>query len=131
MKAARIVFGILYLAGAVANIVMTMIYSPELYNGFADEALVAFYREGWERVAIPNMAFFIPLLIAFEIALGVFFLIGGRFLKTALVGGMLFCLGTVPFGYKMMSTNLPLGLIQAFMLWKELGQSTLMKPTPD
>ncbi|MDH4137212.1 MAG: hypothetical protein OEW09_10930 [Anaerolineae bacterium] len=131
MKTARIILGILYLAGAVANIALTVINSPASYNSFADEALVAFYREAWARVAIPNMTLFIPLLIAFEITLGGFFLIGGRFLKIALVGGILFCLGTVPFGLKMMSTNLPLGLIQAFMLWKELRQGNDMKSTQE
>lgn len=123
MNIARIVFGILYLGGAVANIALTVINSPESYNSFADEALIAFYQEAWAQIAVPNMTLLISLLIVFEITLGLSFLIRRRFLKIALVGGIVFCLGTVPFGLKMMSTNLPLGLIQVFMLWKELRQS--------
>lgn len=120
MKITRIIFGILYLGGAAANIALMLLNSPASYNAFADESLIQFYREAWAAVAVPNMSLFVPLLILYEIALGVMFLIGGRFLKIALVGGILFCLGTVPFGFKMMSTNLPLGLIQVFMLWIEL-----------
>ena len=130
MKIARIIFGILYLGGAAANITLMLINSPASYGPFADESLLPFYREAWAAVAVPNISLFVPLLIVFEIVLGVLFLIGGRFLKLALVGGILFCLGTVPFGFKMMSTNLPLGLIQAFMLWIELrrGNSSTVIP---
>ena len=120
MTVARIVFGILYLAGAVANIILLTINSPASYAPFADEALVPFYKMAWERVAVPHLALFVPLLILYEIALGVLFVASRRLLKIALVGGILFCLGTVPFGYKMMSTNLPLGLIQVQMLWREI-----------
>jgi hypothetical protein len=131
MKIARIIFGILYLGGAAANLAMLLLNSPAFYNAFADESLIPFYREAWAAVAVPNMALFVPLLILYEIVLGVMFLIGGRFLKLALVGGILFCLGTVPFGFKMMSTNLPLGLIQAFMLWIELRRGNSSKVIPE
>jgi hypothetical protein len=131
MKIARIIFGILYLGGAAANLALMLINSPASYNAFADESLIPFYREAWTAVAVPNMSLFVPLLIVFEIALGVLFLIGGRFLKLALAGGILFCLGTVPFGFKMMSTNLPLGLIQAFMLWIELRRGNSSKAIPE
>ena len=97
MNIARTVFGILDLGGALANIVLIMLSSPQSYNGFADRALIPFYREAWSALITPNMTLFIPLLIAVEITLGLLFLLSWRFLTMALVGGALFCLGTVPF----------------------------------
>jgi len=73
------------------------------------------------------MTLVISLLIVYEIALGVLFLSKRRFLKIGLVGGTIFCLGTVPLSLQVLSTNLPLGLIQAFLLWKELRQNAAMK----
>ena len=123
MNIARILFGILYLGGAIANIVLTVVNSPESYHPFADDALVNFYREAWADVVIPNMTLMIALLITYEIALSVLFFSGRRFLKIALVGGIIFCLGTVPFSLEVLSTNLPLGIIQLFLLWKEFRRS--------
>ena len=119
MNIARIVFGILYLGGALANILLTVLNSPQSYNAFADKALIPFYRDAWAALIIPNMGLFISLLIVYEITLGLLFLARRRFLMIALAGGALFCLGTVPFSLQVLSTNLPLGLIQAFLLWKE------------
>ena len=127
MKVARIAFGLLYLGGAVANITLTVLNSPQSYNIFADATLIPFYREAWATLVIPNMTLFISVLIVYEITLGLLFLIGRRFLKIALAGGTLFCLGTVPFSLQVLSTNLPLGLIQAFLLWKELRRNATMR----
>ena len=123
MNIARIAFGILYLGGALANIILTVLNSPQSYHSFADEALIPFYREAWAALVIPNMTLVISLLIVYEITLGLLFLIKRRFVKIGLVGGAIFCLGTVPFSLQVLSTNLPLGLIQAFLLWKELRQN--------
>ena len=120
MNLARIVFGILYLGGALANITLTVLNSPQSYHSFADATLIPFYREAWAALVIPNMTLFISLLIIYEITLGLLFLTKRRFLRIALVGGTIFCLGTVPFSLQVLSTNLPLGLIQAFLLWREL-----------
>ena len=122
MNIVRIVFGVVYLGGALANITLTVLNSPQSYNGFADQALIPLYREAWAALIIPNMTLFISLLIAAEITLGLLFLLRRRFLAPALAGGALFCLGTVPFSLQVLSTNLPLGLIQAFLLWKESGR---------
>jgi len=127
MNIAQIAFGILYLGGALANITLTILNSPQSYNIFADEALIPFYREAWAALVIPNMTLFISLLIVFEITLGLLFLTRRRFLKIALAGGALFCLGTVPFSLQVLSTNLPLGLIQVYLLWRELRRSATMK----
>ena len=123
MNVARIIFGIIYLIGAVANLVM-VIMSPEIYHAFADGAFVQFYREAWNTVVVPNLFFFIALTIIFEITLGLLFLISRRFLKIALIFGIIFCLGLVPFGIEFVYGNIPLALIQGFLLWKEAKTGT-------
>jgi hypothetical protein len=128
MKIARIVFGILYLGGAIANITLIVVNGPESSHGFADNALLPFCREAWADVAIPSMTLVVGLLITYEVALELLFLSSRRFLKIALIGGAIFCLVTVPFGIQVLSTNLPLGLIQIFLLWRELRQSGSRKP---
>ena len=127
MNIARIAFGILYLGGALANVTLTVLNSPQSYHSFADAALIPFYREAWAALVIPNMMLFIVLLIIFEITLGLLFLVRRRFLRIALIGGAVFCLGTVPFSLQVLSTNLPLGLIQVYLLWRELRRSVTMK----
>ena len=129
MNIARIVFGIVYLGGALANITLTVLNSPQSYNAFADKALIPFYRDAWAALVIPNMTLFISLLIVAEITLGLLFLLKRRFLAVALAGGALFCLGTAPFSLQTLATNLPLGLIQAFLLWRE-GRRGRVRPAP-
>jgi len=123
MNVARIIFGIIYLIGAVANLVMVIV-SPEIYHAFADGAFVQFYREARNTVVVPNLFFFIALTIIFEITLGLLFLISRRFLKIALIFGIIFCLGLVPFGIEFVYGNIPLALIQGFLLWKEAKTRT-------
>jgi len=123
VNVARIIFGVIYLIGAVANLVM-VIMSPEIYHAFADGAFVQFYREAWNTVVVPNLFFFIALTIIFEITLGLLFLISRRFLKIALIFGIIFCLGLVPFGIEFVYGNIPLALIQGFLLWKEAKTGT-------
>jgi hypothetical protein len=120
MKIVRIVFGLIYLGGALANIMLTHFNGPDSYHSFADNALLGFYRDAWAGLVIPNMTLFIVLLIAFEVTLGLLFLSSRRFLKIALAAGILFCWGTVPFGTKVLISNLPLGIIQGILLWWEL-----------
>ena len=119
-KTARILFGILYLGGAITNITLTVLNSPQFYYGFADRALIPFYRDAWMALVVPNMTLFISLLVLFEMSLGLLFLVKRQLLWIALLVGALFCLGTAPFGIEAVYTNIPLGLIQLFLLWREL-----------
>ena len=125
MNVARITFGILYLGGALANITLTVLNGPESYHSFADGTLLSFYREAWATLVVPIMTLFIALLIAFEITLGMLFITKRRFMKIALVLSIIFCLGTAPFGLEAVYINIPLGLIQVFLLWKELHMRTI------
>jgi len=120
MNIARIVLGIIYLLGAIANIALVIINGSQSYIGFAEASFFSWYREAWRVLAAPNITLIVVLLIAFEISLGLLFIINRKYLKIALILGILFCLASMPAMVQAIYTNLPLALIQAFLLWTEL-----------
>ena len=127
MNIARIIFGIIYLLGAGFNIFIVVTEGWQSYLiGFADETFFPFYREAWMAVAAPNITLIVGLLIAFEISLGLLFIIKRKYLKLALILGILFCLASMPTMVQAIYTNLPLALMQAFLLWKEVRRDTDM-----
>jgi len=127
MNVARIVFGVIYLLGAGFNIFIVVTEGWQTYIGFADETFFPFYREAWMAVAAPNITLIIGLLIAFEISLGLLFIIKRKYMNLALILGILFCLASMPTMVQAIYTNAPLALIQAFLLWKELRRDTTKK----
>jgi len=120
INVARFIFGTIYLLGAIANITLVTINGSQSYIGFADASFFPWYREVWMAVATPNITLIVILLIAFEICLGLLFIIRRKYLKIALILGILFCLASMPTMVEALYTNLPLALIQAFLLWREL-----------
>jgi hypothetical protein len=127
MSIARIIFGIIYLLGAGFNIYLVATTGWQSYIGFADDSFFPWYREAWRAIAAPNITLIVVLLIVFEICLGLLFIINRKFLKIALILGILFCLASMPTMVQAIYTNLPLALIQAFMLWKECRNSPALK----
>ena len=123
MNIARIIFGIIYLLGAGFNIFIVTTEGWQTYVGFADATFFPWYREAWMAVAAPNITLIVILLIAFEISLGLLFIIKRKYLKIALILGTLFCLASMPTMVEAIYTNLPLALIQVFLLWKELRRN--------
>ena len=120
MSVARIIFGTIYLLGAGFNIFIVVTQGWQSYIGFADATFFPWYREAWMAVAAPNITIIVVLLIAFEIGLGLLFILKRQYLKIALILGTLFCLASMPTMVEAIYTNLPLALIQAFLLWREL-----------
>jgi len=127
MNIARIAFGIIYLLGAIANIALVTINGSQSYVGFADATFFPWYREAWMAVAAPNITLIVILLIAFEIGLGLLFILKRKYFKIALILGILFCLASMPTMVEAIYTNLLLALIQAFLLWKEFRWKAGMK----
>ncbi len=127
MNVARIIFGIIYLLGATANITLVTINGSQSYIGFADASFFPWYREAWMAIAAPNITLIVVLLIVFEICLGLLFIIKRKYLKIALILGILFCLASMPTMVEAIYTNLPLALIQAFLLWKEFRRDAAIK----
>ena len=129
MNAARIVFGTIYLLGAVTNIVLPSINGVDSYHSFFDNTFIPFYLDAWEEIVVPNMLLFVILTVAFEITLGLLFIINRKYLKIALILGIIFCLGVMPVMIEAIYTNLPLAVIQVFLLWKELRRNAAAKNT--
>jgi len=127
MNVARIIFGIFFLLGALTNILLASINGVESYHAFADETFWPWYLDVWQTIVVPYMLLFIVLTVAYEITMGLLFIINRKYLKIALILGIIFCLGTTPVMIEAIYTNIPLALIQAFMLWKELRRDTAMK----
>ena len=96
MNIARIAFGVIYLLGAIANIALVTINGSQSYVGFADATFFPWYREAWMAVAAPNIMLIVILLIAFEIGLGLLFILKRKYFKIALILGILFCLASMP-----------------------------------
>ncbi len=126
MNMARYIFGIIYLLGAGFNTFIFVTEGWQPYIGFADETFFPLYREAWMAIAAPNIALIIGLLIAFEISLGLLFILKRKYLILALILGILFCLASMPTMIEAIYTNLPLALMQAFLLWKEVRRDTDM-----
>jgi len=116
----RIIFGIIYLLGAVTNITLAAVNGPESYHSFADASFFPWYLDAWQTIVVPYMLLFIVLTIAYEITMGLLFIINRKYMKIALIMGIIFCLGTTPVMIQAIYTNIPLALIQGFLLWKEL-----------
>jgi len=129
VNVARIIFGIIYLLGAGFDTFLVVTEGWQIFIGFADETFFPFYREAWMAVAAPNITLIVVLLIAFEISLGLLFIIKRKYLKLALILGILFCLASMPTMVQAIYTNLPLAFIQAFLLWKELRRDAVMQNT--
>ena len=127
MNIARITFGVIYLLGAGFNVFIVVTQGWQAYIGFADATFFPWYRGAWMVVAAPNITLIVILLIIFEICLGLVFIFKRKYLKIALMLGILFCLASMPTMVEAIYTNLPLALIQAFMLWKECRLNASMK----
>jgi len=128
MNVARIIFfGIIYLLGAGFNIFLVVTEGWQAYIRFADETFFPWYREAWIAVAVPNIILIVILLIVFEISLGLLFILKRKYLKIALILGILFCLASMPTMVQAIYTNASLALIQAFLLWEELRRGAAVK----
>lgn len=120
MKAARIIFGAIFLLGAAFNIYIAATMGFRQYATFPEATFWPWYYDAWQAVAVPHITLIVILLICFEIGLGLLYIFGKRFLKIALLLGTLFCLASMPTMIEAIYTNLPLALIQAFLFWIEM-----------
>ena len=127
MNVARIIFGIIFLLGALTNILLASINGVESYHSFADETFFPWYLDVWQTIVVPYMLLFIVLTVAYEITMGLLFIINRKYMKIALIMGIIFCLGTTPVMIQAIYTNIPLVLIQGFLLWKEFRRGVAVK----
>ena len=103
----RWALGLLFvLAGALVNLVYVL--GDTDYAGFADGSFIPFVRDTWESVVVPNQAFWIGLLVAFEAVVGVLVVLGGRRTQLAMVLMMGFHVALLSFGWFFWAWSIPM-----------------------
>jgi hypothetical protein len=112
---ARRAYGAFFVAMAAVNVVLAA-SDLDLYRGFADEAFLDLYRQAWASVVSPHVEVLVPLLIAFELAVGVtLWWARARALRVTLWLVVAFHLALVPANayaaWNLLLVLLPLGLL--------------------
>lgn len=92
----RLVFAAIFFIGAIANAAMA-IFSPSVYEGFADMAFFSFYTDLWQDLVYPNIRLFLVPVVLLELAIAWLLLQSGARVKFGLLIALLFDLFLVPF----------------------------------
>ena len=107
LRTGRIAVGLLYIvAGAGAN--AFFLARGDNYEEFADGAYLAYVRDTWRSVVVPNHEAWIALLIAFELTVGVLALLGGHRTQVAYGAAIAFHVALLPFGWGFYLWSLPM-----------------------
>src|SRR3954471_10357323 len=106
-RTGELAVGALYLgAGAFVNALLLV--TGEDYHDFAARSYIRFVRDTWHSLVVPNHVFFISLLIAFEAAVGVLALAGGRLARIGLAAAVAFHIALLSFGWGIYLWSLPM-----------------------
>jgi hypothetical protein len=111
---ARVATGVLMLFGGALFNAANLLFSPEDYVAFADQAHFDWVTDAWRAVVAPNVFLFISLLVIFEAVVGVLILSGGRRTQLGLIGAIGFHLALWLFGWGV--TIYALIMVPALML---------------
>ena len=118
LRFGRRAVALLYLgAGAAVNAFMLL--QGDDYARFADGAYLAFVRHTWHSVVVPHHVAWIGLLIAFELAVGVLALQGGRSTQLAYGAAIAFHVALLSFGWGFYLWSLPMIAALATLLRAE------------
>jgi hypothetical protein len=93
-------------AGAAVNAFFLL--RGDDYSEFADGSYVAFVRDTWRSLVVPNHDVFISVLIAFELAVGILVLLGGRSTRVAYVAAIGFHIALLSFGWGFYLWSIPM-----------------------
>lgn len=88
-------FGVLYLIGAVFNLLYTLRHGDEFYGGFADKAILSPAKILIRKVVIPRARLFTISLIVFQLIVAFCILSRGPLVKPGLIAGAIFSFGVV------------------------------------
>lgn len=114
----RRALAVLYLgAGAAVN--AFFLARGDDYERFADGAYVSYVRRMWRSLVVPDHHLFIGALIAFEAAVGVLALIGGRRTQLAYALAIAFHVALLSFGWGFYLWSLPMIAALATLLHAE------------
>src|SRR5271157_2552099 len=109
-------FGLLYLIGAIFNLLYTLHHGNEFYGSFADKAMLVPSRQFVRKVVIPRAKLFTGILVAFQFLIAISILSRGNLVEPGLIAGAVFCFGAAivsnPAGA---IANLLMALVQIFL----------------
>jgi hypothetical protein len=113
----------MFLAGAATHVILVTV-RPGSYNAFADGSWWSFVTHAWRSVLVPNVYYLIPLLAAYEFAVGLLILSQAHrrigiaaavaFNATLLLFGWGFCLWSVP----VIAALLRFGYLEVLRSWR-------------
>ncbi|GAB1692648.1 hypothetical protein [Krasilnikovia sp. M28-CT-15] len=130
MYVGRIAVAILFIAGGALFNTLHLMGGGD-YAGFADASYLPFVTDTWRAVVAPHQHVFIPLLVAFEVAVGVLTLTGGRWTRLALVAAIGFHIGLMFFGWSYYPFSIAMIAAFALLLHAELrGEGAAATDTP-
>jgi hypothetical protein len=95
-----------------------VITNPEGYVGFAEQALLPFYRQIGLFLTEPNPRAFGIVMLILELTLAVLILSRGRWVKVGILGAILFLVGISPLGFDVMP-NLLLAAALVYLLTQD------------
>lgn len=126
MLVGRWALGALFvLAGALVNAVYLATGTD--YADFADASPFAFVRDTWGSLVAPRQGLFIGLLVAFELAVGILVVTGGRRTQAALVAIMGFHVGLLAFGWGFWAWAVPM-LVACGLLLRAERRDAAVEP---
>jgi hypothetical protein len=113
MYVGRVAVATLFLVGGALFNTLTLATGGNYFD-FADGSYLPFVTDTWRSLVAPHQYIFIPLLIAFEVVVGVLMLTGGRRTQLALVLAIAFHIGLMFFGWQYYPFSI--AMIVAFVL---------------
>lgn len=105
-------FGGMFLGSAIVNVVLGIV-APGSYDSFADGSWWPFVRHAWHSVFVPNVGYFIALLVMFEATVGILILIR-RYRRIGIAAAIAFNAALILFGWGFCLWSVP---VIALLLW--------------
>ena len=102
----------MFLGSAVTHLILVST-APSSYDSFADGSWLPFVRHAWRSVLVPNVGYLIPVLIAFEAAVGVLIL-SRRYRRTGIAAAIAFNAALIMFGWGFCIWSVP---VVVLLLW--------------
>ena len=121
----RVVFGVMFAGGSAVHVAI-VVTGTETYRHFADTAFIPFVKQAWLSVLMPHAALLGLLLAAFELAVGLLILAGGRKTALGLLAALAFHLGLMLLGWGFWFWSIPMLAMLVALLRYDFGNA--MRP---
>jgi hypothetical protein len=118
LRTGRLAVGALYIAAGAAVNAFFLLRGDD-YAEFADGSYLPFVRDTWRDLVVPHHEAWIGLLIAFELAVGVLALWGGRRTQLAYTAALAFHVALLSFGWGFYFWSIPMIAALATLLRAE------------